>query len=161
MPSPPPSATKRARVLAVVTAVYWLLLFTATHVPVPGSWAPGGDRQTIFDKVEHTVAFAGLALLLAATGAAFQQPLLRLIPAVLTAIGVYGAVDELTQQFVPTRSPDVLDWFADMLGASLGILAFLLIRLVVRSGAEPAKSDCSVDASSKLSRSASDVAVIR
>lgn len=40
---------------------------------------------------------------------------------ILLGIGaIYGMTDELHQMFVPGRSPDVLDWLADVFGLFVG-----------------------------------------
>lgn len=43
---------------------------------------------------------------------------------------VYGVTDELHQAFVPGRTPDVADWFADMAGAFVGVWLYRLTRRV-------------------------------
>jgi VanZ family protein len=41
--------------------------------------------------------------------------------AVLVALGgVYGVLDEWHQSFVPGRTPDAMDWLADMAGVTAG-----------------------------------------
>ncbi|HEY0152734.1 MAG TPA: VanZ family protein [Longimicrobium sp.] len=71
------------------------------------------------DKMLHFAAYAGLGALLAYGGAASAAGRLPLI-----AIGtLYGASDEVHQSFVPGRTPDLLDWVADTLGAIAGVLA--------------------------------------
>ena len=45
----------------------------------------------------------------------------------------HAAVDEWTQQFVPGRSSDPRDWMADVIGASLGAILFLVGRLLWKS----------------------------
>jgi len=117
--------SKLAFVIAVVAALYWLAMFVGTHLPVvpdpnkvPNSW----------DKLQHLSAFAGLAVLLCAAGAAWDIPTRRLLMTVLGIIAVYGLFDELTQAFVPHREPDLYDWVANMLGAGLGISVYLVSR---------------------------------
>lgn len=71
------------------------------------------------DKVLHFAAYAGLGGLLAYGGAPAGVGRLPLM-----AVGsLYGASDEVHQSFVPGRSPDLLDWVADTLGAIGGVLA--------------------------------------
>ena len=64
------------------------------------------------DKIGHAGLYAVLGgLLRVATG--------RGGVAVALAAG-YGVTDEVHQAFVPGRSPDPLDWLADVVGAALG-----------------------------------------
>lgn len=79
-----------------------------------------------FDKVAHFGAYALLGWLL--LRAAERTPLPLWVGAVLGV--AYGATDEIHQRFVPGRSPDVLDWFAD----AAGVLAatFIYTRLRAR-----------------------------
>jgi VanZ family protein len=111
--------------ITLLTALYWVSLFVATHVPTPKR-PPNAPRRDI-DKGAHVMAFAGLAVLLCATGTLLGQPAWRLHVVVLATIAAYGAIDELTQAFIPTRSADWRDWAADILGALCGLACFGLI----------------------------------
>jgi VanZ family protein len=42
--------------------------------------------------------------------------------AALIVASLYGMSDEFHQHFVPTRTPDIIDWGVDTLGAACGIL---------------------------------------
>jgi VanZ family protein len=131
-----PAHTPRSRfvvAVCVLTALYWMALFVATHVPTPRR-PPNEPRRSI-DKQAHVVAFAGLALLLCATGAAFKQPSWRTYLIVLGIIAAYGVIDEVTQAFVPTRSADWQDWAADMAGAVCGLVTFAAISKLFAAGA--------------------------
>src|SRR5262245_24087140 len=114
--------------IAIVTACYWLAMFIGTHLPVTLDPIPNPNS---LDKVQHLTAFAGLSFLLCGLGAAWGGSLPRLAFIVLGLIAVYGVVDELTQAFIPFRQPDVRDWIANMIGASLGIAVFLVARQAV------------------------------
>jgi VanZ family protein len=119
-----PDPRRRSRLtflVCAVTGLYWLAIFAATHwpiVPLPGP--PFGSS----DKVEHLGAFAGLAFLLSAAAATLGIAPRRAIAAVFAMTAVYGIFDEVTQAFVPYRTPDFQDWIADLLGAGLGITAY-------------------------------------
>jgi VanZ family protein len=52
----------------------------------------------------------------------------QITPALLYCL-LYGATDEIHQYFVPSRSCDIFDWFADATGA---LLATLFIVLTIR-----------------------------
>ena len=115
--------------ICILTALYWAALFIATHVPTPRP--PGSIPRRSIDKSAHLVAFAGLALLLCATGTALGIPAGRLYLLVLVTIAAYGIVDELTQRLVPTRSSDWRDWAADLAGGLLGVVAFAVLAKLV------------------------------
>lgn len=119
--------TSRSRLLfgiCAVTAIYWLVLFVATHIPMQGR-SPRAPIKDL-DKGEHALAFAGLSFLLCATGAALGLGPLRALTLVLIIVACYGAIDEVTQLLVPSRSADWRDWLADITGAICGIMAFRL-----------------------------------
>ncbi len=108
----------------VVLVVYWLTLITATHIPrVP---EPLGFRPS--DKVVHLLAYAVLGALV---GMAWS---LRWVLGWRAALGlwvllaVHGALDEVTQPIFG-RHADTLDWYADMLGAALGLAAVAGTRM--------------------------------
>ena len=109
-------------VLAVVVACYWAGMFVATHVPIRTT--PVGDRYSL-DKIEHLTAFATLAALLNALAAAIGLKSWNHSAAIVCFVAVYAMVDEATQ--VSPRQPEVLDWLADVIGATLGVFLYSLI----------------------------------
>jgi VanZ family protein len=107
-------------------AVGWaaVIFFASSRSTLPVPTAAG------LDKLYHFAAYLVLGVALAWGG------LNRSIPALaLAAIGIgYGGSDEFHQRFVPGRSPDLLDWFADSAGviAGVGIGLPLFARLASR-----------------------------
>ena len=92
--------------------------------------------EEVSDKTGHVVAYAGLALLsVRAVGGGLPcRVVLRVAVLALAIAAGYGAFDELHQWFVPGRSADVRDWFADVSGALIGIgLCWLWGIIAVRS----------------------------
>lgn len=84
-----------------------------SSAPLPGR---------INDKVAHAGGYALLGALCAralAGGFPLPLPLVRVAAAVAIA-AIYGASDEWHQAFVPQRSSDILDWYADITGAAAG-----------------------------------------
>jgi VanZ family protein len=84
------------------------------------------------DKIEHLLAYCGLALLLSLT-LHIQKKFIYLSSKAflftLIFILAYAAVDELHQMLIPGRYCDFYDWLADSIGGSLGIIIiFLFIR---------------------------------
>ena len=113
-------------------AIYWLILFIATSLPVERLPNIG-----LNDKINHFIAYFILAVLVNLT-LIYQRKsrfLFKKAPLVTIIIGLlYGAVDELHQIFVPGRFADTLDWMADGLGTVVGVLAvyYLINRLKYR-----------------------------
>lgn len=110
-------------------AVYWVILFTATSLPLERLPSIG-----LNDKINHFIAYFILAVLvnLALIYQRRSRFLFKKAPLVAIIIGLlYGAVDELHQIFVPGRFADTLDWMADGLGTVVGVLVvyYLINRL--------------------------------
>ena len=110
------------RVLLVLTALYWAVLFTMTHIPpkhlphVPAS-----------DKVEHMTAYMVLCLMVGATLWQILPHKRRLIPVIVFVVAaLYGAFDEFTQ--IPVgRDAEFMDWVADISGAAVaGAVLFVV-----------------------------------
>ena len=102
-------------------ACYWLALVVGTHYPFPH-----GIPTDYSDKELHFGAYAGLAFM----GAAAWTARWGLRPVgwaiVWVAVVMHGAIDEWTQPPFG-RTCELLDWVADVLGASLGMALFLAI----------------------------------
>jgi VanZ family protein len=83
------------------------------------------------DKLLHTLAFGGLALLLA-RAAHWIRPASSISKKLLSAglmSSLLGLLLEVCQAFVPYRSADPWDWVADTVGAVLaGSLAFAVLH---------------------------------
>ena len=83
----------------------------------------------LMDKCLHFLAYAVLgALFFRAIRQSFTHlPLWLLMLLSISFAGAYGATDEIHQMFVTTRSADVKDWVADLLGSAAGTYAFYRI----------------------------------
>ena len=115
------------RVLAWLPAAAWAaVIFWLSSQPVlPGPEIP------YFDKAAHFGAFALLGALLC-----FAADRSRLPLAAAFVIGLlYGVTDEIHQMYVPGRSPDVLDWFADAAGVAAATLVYVRRRAAPGTGA--------------------------
>ena len=104
------------RLAAFVLAAYWLTMFVGTHLPAVMDFSP-----SVNDKVKHFSAFFVLGSLMCYV--TNSPRLLRRFTAIGFVGMAYGAVDELTQHFVPGRSPDPMDFVADAAGlwSAIGI----------------------------------------
>jgi VanZ family protein len=105
---------------------YWLVLLTSTHWPhVRAIDVPGKD------KTLHVAAFGVLTALL--LNVLVRRPALRhrwsIVVLALAIVGIYGALDERTQPWTG-RTCDLFDWLADMAGAAMACLAYLVISAI-------------------------------
>lgn len=100
--------------------IFWMSSQTASDVDLGWLDLPG------LDKLAHGVAFGILAALCAQA----LEPLGELRSLVLAVVlaSVYGMTDEFHQTFVEGRTPDVLDWVADTVGAMLFVAGVWFLR---------------------------------
>jgi VanZ family protein len=103
-----------APVLIYMGAIF--LLSADSDPPAPSA---------ISDKTLHAIAYAGLAVLVfrAVAGGVAARMTARAAAVTLLITTGYGASDELHQMFVPGRSPELYDLFADAVGGALGLIA--------------------------------------
>ncbi len=110
-------------------AILWMgLIFVLSSIP--GNYFPEQPFD-LFDKLVHAFLFGILTYLLYR---AFQYQdknffLKNFSIAIAFFICViYGIIDELHQEYVPGRSPDITDAFADILGSGFTSLYLLLFN---------------------------------
>lgn len=117
-----------------VWVAYAIVLFAATHFPVP---EPLEEIVSTWDKILHASAFFVLAMLtfLALYGKPRLQP-----PPIRLWVGLlaYAGLDEYLQGFV-NRTPDIEDWLSDALGITI---AFTLSRFLARRTARAGSQQC-------------------
>lgn len=116
------SRANRLTLIALLS--FWVLLFTATHIP-----GPELPRVNVSDKFIHASAFFLLGILLYAALWVRGGQLSGTWWKVLLILMLYGAFDEWTQQFV-NRFMDVDDWLADTLGAAIAVTLMALVHFV-------------------------------
>lgn len=122
----------RVSVIYLPLGIYWAVLLFLTSLP-------GKDLPDLFisDKIEHLLAFWLLAILLKLTLVVQDRfNYLKKHSSIFTLliIGIYAALDELHQLFIPERSCDILDWLADFSGALIAVMAISLFINYSRSG---------------------------
>ena len=120
---------RKIRLVYLPLIIYWLVLFTATSIPVDRLPSVG-----LSDKINHFAAYFLLAVLLYLTLIYQRKSRLLFEKAPIATIVIsllYGAIDELHQIFIPGRSAEFMDWAADLLGASMGVLlvTFLIKKM--------------------------------
>ncbi len=123
--------TRRSALL--LFALYLVVAFVLTHLPgssVPKvSWM---DRIPAADKFVHAGLYFLLAVLLANCLRFWLRSNRVIVLLTLGTLAAYAAFDEWSQRFSPSRSPDVLDFVADMIGASCGVSLFAIGRWLRR-----------------------------
>ena len=100
--------------------IYWLLLFTATSLPVQRLPSIGFS-----DKINHFLAYFILAVLVNLTLIYQRKSRFLFNKASLVTIFIgllYGAFDELHQILIHGRFAETLDWIADGIGTFIGVL---------------------------------------
>lgn len=113
---------RRHKYSLIALAVYWPLVFTLTHIPVPALARKSG----MSDKTMHVMAYFALTFLVWCS----LNPYLRVqwnraktwwIAGVLV---LYGAIDEIIQGLVG-RSADIDDFIANLFGIvfAMGVLS--------------------------------------
>ena len=109
---------RRARIAAVLWGGF---LFLLTSWPNPPVVASGGFP---LDKATHFLLYAVEAFLLSRAVAWPERTLAGWrILAVVGTMAVWGAIDEVHQEWIPGRMMDSADLAADVSGAVVGALA--------------------------------------
>jgi VanZ family protein len=144
------------RVATVLLIAYWIVLFLGTHVPIREEHVPRVARTwggvIPLDKLVHFGGYFVLAFLMSWAWSGGTRLGWRGLLAVFVAASAYGAIDELTQEFVETRYADLMDWVANTCGAAAGVAAYAFVRAGWhRFSARPSGTD-EVAASEPLAR---------
>jgi len=100
--------------------------FSSESEPLPAL------TEHVWDKLLHTIEYAGLAILLfrALDGERIQGWRAAMLTVVL--VSAYGASDEWHQLMVPLRSADLGDWLTDTLAGVIGSAVWLGARRLSR-----------------------------
>jgi VanZ family protein len=109
--------------------IYWAALLIGTSIPVQ-------SIPSIFefgDKLEHLAAYGGLSILLN-LAVTFQDKYssIKIKHNLFSfmAASCYGILDEIHQIFIPGRSCELLDFAADLVGITLGLIIINLIMKI-------------------------------
>jgi VanZ family protein len=97
--------------------VYMAAIFFVSSLPT----APLPER--VSDKTGHVAAYLGLSVLaVRAAGGGLPCRVSGRVALLALALTIgYAAVDEIHQTFVPGRFGDLADWYADGIGALIGL----------------------------------------
>jgi VanZ family protein len=108
-------------------ALYWAAIFVLTHVP--GGPDPGIEH---LDKVVHFTAYLLLAFAIGSVLTVWRGFETWIPFAVWTVCVAYGAIDEYTQRFVPSRTASLADLACDAAGAAVGVTLVYCCVLALR-----------------------------
>ena len=110
--------------------LYCLLIYLQSSRPAPENLS----GLPHLDKFLHLAAYAVLSALFlrALKTLSTRENLKRAMMLSIFLSTLYGITDEFHQYFVPARSAELADVFADMTGSVLG--AFIYLKLTERSG---------------------------
>lgn len=97
---------------------YWILIIVLTSLP-----SNSLPKVALSDKVNHFLAYFGLAVLLG--GTLFHQRKFNFLSsnyilATIIIASFYGLVDEIHQLFIPGRYCELYDWLANFVGVIAG-----------------------------------------
>jgi len=114
----------RQKLTIIPLLVYWALIFTSTHIPVPQLVCKAG----VWDKNLHFLAYFVLVFLLWFAISPDKKVNWRKAAAwwVLFVVVWYGVIDEVLQGYVG-RTPDFWDFLADLVGAIAGLILFSFV----------------------------------
>jgi VanZ family protein len=117
--------SRRQKLTIISLLFYWPTIFILAHIPVPQLVR----KAHVSDKSLHFLAYLVLAFLLWFAICPDRKVNWRKAAMwwVLLVIAGYGAVDELLQDFVPGRSCDVMDFFANLTGVFAGLILFTFL----------------------------------
>lgn len=115
-----------ARIARYATVIFLLVMFTATHIPIPVSaitYHVGSLDKVVHCLIYLMLTFSALTSLELSIGLLRPQHYFS-----IWLIGtLYGAFDEATQ--IPFgRKCDPMDWLSDIFGIVLGLILFRLLR---------------------------------
>jgi len=110
------------RLATCVLVLYWIALFTGTHLPAIPDIVP-----RISDKVMHFSGFFILTILLCWVVPTRRKAIRKFAIVACVALA-YGIFDEFSQGFVRGRTPDVRDFAADSIGVFVAISLYALMR---------------------------------
>jgi VanZ family protein len=99
-------------------AVFWVMCLSIFVLAI----LPNNPSSIVFlhaDKVGHAMAFAGVSFI-----GCLAYPVRIVVLAIFLVF--LGAAIEVTQGFTPDRSRDLFDFFADVVGISLGFITYRL-----------------------------------
>jgi hypothetical protein len=119
--------------LSVITILWLILIFIESSLPPPKIL---GEMPGL-DKVAHFVVYSILGVLIMAILTTVLPKKILVLPLVAFLVFIAGLFDEFHQSYVPDRSVDAWDLFADFCG---GLIPTTLIFFVKTKDTPPTSS---------------------
>ena len=136
MTDPPVASRCARRVADAICGMMFAGALGVTHLP--SLHLPDLPEVPLADKILHGVGYFVLAIALTVTLKLHALAGWRRIGAVLVAMALYGAFDELTQPMF-NRTASWGDWFADIIGVVVGVtVCQTALRIRARNRLSPA-----------------------
>ncbi len=109
---------RRHKYVLIGLGIYWPAIFVLTHIPVP----PGVATLGMSDKTMHVLAYLVLVVFVWLSISPYEKVSWKKLKVwiVLAAMVGYGIIDEFLQARIG-RSPDRMDFLADITGVLLGL----------------------------------------
>ncbi len=112
-------------------AVWAVLILIATTISLPDVAfrvpAPG------LDKLVHGSMYFVLGWLVGAALCAMGRRGVMAVGLALLSLAVFALLDEAHQQWLPGRVPSLGDWTADVIGATIGLTAGMMLWNVLQA----------------------------
>ena len=128
MDESPPTTASTSRAARRITS--WLLVGAWAGVIFWFSTKPGSQIPGRFADAGHLteyLIFGGLLYLALRADLGRQQA----VSIAIVVASCYGMTDEFHQHFVVMRTPDVVDWGVDTIGATTGALLSLALAALI------------------------------
>ncbi|MES2693610.1 MAG: VanZ family protein [Verrucomicrobiota bacterium] len=97
----------------------WPVAIAALVIAASHRSRVAGPAVPNIDKYAHFAVYGLIGTLVCRTRSGWKGAVIG-----LAAASAFGVTDEWHQSFVPGRSPDVMDWVADTLGAALAVTLY-------------------------------------
>ncbi len=112
---------RRHKYILISFSLYLPAIFLATHIPIPKMVV---TNMRMNDKTMHFTAYLILVFLAWCSVSPYEKIKWKKMKPwlIIAAVAAYAAADEYLQSFVPGRSPQVSDFFADLTGTLTAVI---------------------------------------
>ncbi len=116
---------RKSNILGIVAAIV-LACGIFYMSSIPGSGLP--KNLGFWTTVAHFCEYLLLGIFISLAFSCDRRGFWVVLAIAVVLASAYGASDEIHQIFTPGRTPDVLDWLTDTIGAFVGSYIFLKVR---------------------------------